>query len=234
MEFLSQAFSFPTAIWSGLLILVVGYWLTVLLGGLDLELFDGLFEAAEGAAEGVAEGVAEGAAEGAGARRGCLSALGVGEVPLAISLSLVVVFGWVLSYGGTALLGRVTQTAAWGLLAALGLGLGSLVVAFGLTAVVLLPLRKALRTPPSLSHHDLVGRPCRLTTGSVDREFGQAEVEVEDGSVVLVQVRSFERNELTRGSRALIFDYDPAQGSFQVTPLEGELADWSPEAEDLE
>ncbi len=103
-ELPGAAFTMPTTVFSVLLVLVALYWLTVLFGLLDLEIFDGLFDAAEGlfggaaegvegAVEGLAEGLAEGAAEGlaegvadgvveeAGERNGCL---GLSGVPMTI------------------------------------------------------------------------------------------------------------------------------------------------------
>ncbi len=68
-EFLSTTFSFPTVIFTVLLVVCCAYWLMVIVGALGIDAldfdFDGLDGAADGAAEGIVEGAAEGAAEGA-------------------------------------------------------------------------------------------------------------------------------------------------------------------------
>ncbi len=53
----------------------------------------------------------------------------------------------------------------------------------------------------------------------VDGEFGQAEIE-DGGAGLLVQVRSEEPNSLTRGSHALVFEYDNAEGVYHITEVE--------------
>ena len=84
-EFLSQAFAFPTVIFSVLLGFVMLYWLFVIIGALDLDVLDAAagLEGAEGAIDGVAEGATEAAAEageaqsGGGGLAAVLSALGL-------------------------------------------------------------------------------------------------------------------------------------------------------------
>ncbi|MCP4655523.1 MAG: glycine zipper family protein [bacterium] len=227
IEFLQAAFlTMPTAIFSVLLILVILYWLTVIFGALDLELFDGLFEAADGLAEGAVEGAMEGAMEGLAEtadavteRPGCLSQLGFGEVPYSISGSLIIFFAWVFSYGGMALAGKIAAVALGGIALILGVALIAVVLAVGATAVALRPISKLVVGEASTVRQDLVGRVCTVTTQSVDEKFGQAEVS-DRGAAILIQVRSIEVNVLTRGSKALIFQYDRANEVFQVMPAD--------------
>lgn len=226
IEFLQAAFSMPTAIFSVLLILVILYWLTVIFGALDLELFDGLFEAADGLAEGAVEGAVEGVAEGTAdalvEHPGCLSQLGFAGVPCSISGSLLILFAWIFSFGGMALVGKIAVVGIALIFAIVGVGLVAVALAVGATAVVLRPLRKLIVGEESTVRQDLVGRVCTLTTQSVDEGFGQAEVS-DRGAAILIQVRATEPNILTRGSKALIFDYDRAQEVFHVTPADEAL-----------
>ena len=236
-EFLAAAFTMPTAIFSVLMILVVLYWLTVILGLLDLGIFDGVFDAAdglldsaastaEGVAEGVAEGLAEGAGEGVAEHNGCL---GLAGVPGSIIGSAFVVFAWAFSFGGNKLLAGV----ATGTAVVAGIGVGALALAVGATAVALRPLRKVFRLAPVTGREDLVGRTCTITTLRVDEKFGQAEVN-DGGAAILIQARSSEPNRLSRGSEALIFQYDSAREVFLVTPLAAggaELAESTPRSE---
>ncbi|MEM7353944.1 MAG: hypothetical protein AAF657_24295 [Acidobacteriota bacterium] len=229
--FIEAAFTMPTTVFSVLLILVVLYWLTVILGVLDLGIFDGLFDVADGAldsaasaAEGLAEGVAEGLAEGAGEHHGCL---GLAGVPGSIIGTALVVFAWGFSFGGSKLLPGVAS----GMMAVVGLGLGAFVLSMGATAVALRPLRKAFVLPPVTGREDLVGRTCRITTLRVDEKFGQAEV-IDEGAAILIQARSGEPNDLGRGSEALIFQYDPGREVFLVTPLGARAAEATKRPED--
>ncbi len=124
LQFLQEAFTMPTAVFSTLLGLVIVYWVIGLLG---LGSLDGLFEGAadgvldgavdgvldgaadgvlDGAADGVLDGAAdaglEGAAEGveADAHHGGFFASGLGEMPMTIFLSLVIFFAWLFIFFG--------------------------------------------------------------------------------------------------------------------------------------
>lgn len=71
---------YPTVVFTGLLGLMVLYWLFVILGALDIDLFhadaDGALEGLDGAAKGAFEGAAKGAFEVAGAAKGAFEAAG--------------------------------------------------------------------------------------------------------------------------------------------------------------
>lgn len=229
-EFLEAAFSFPTAVFSVLLGLMLLYWLTVILGALDLDSLDSLMglEGAEGGAEGALEGLegAEGAdaagAEGAeGASEGLFDRLGISGVPITITLSFFALFGWALSYLGMQYLGDSGAVAGFAFSGAL---IGAVAMLIGLAAAIIAvrPLRQVFAIAGARSRISFVGSVCRVTTGRVNADFGQAEID-DGGAGSLVQVRCSEENQLHRGSQALIFDYDPAREVFKVVPLDDDL-----------
>ena len=234
MDFLHQAFSMPTAVFSVLLILVIFYW-TLALAGLDLGLFGGLGEAADGASEGLVEGVgdvlfesADGLLDGAD---GLLDGGGdavvtpesledpSGIVPTSIKLSLFVLFGWIFSFVGMIVAPQVTVFTLGGFGLILAVAAVSVVLAFGATAMAVRPLSRLLVIPHATTRGELVGRVCTIMTQRVDESFGQAEVVV-DSVPLLVQVRSNEPDTFRRGRKALIFQYDPIQEIFRVTPYD--------------
>ncbi len=225
-EFLDAAFTMPTTIFSVLLILASVYWATVLFGLMDLgivdgifEIFEGLFEGSASAVESAAEGVAEGLVEGAGEHGGCL---GLAGVPLSIVGTALAGFGWLFSYAGLSFLPAVASGTA----ALVGVGVGATVLSMAVTAVALRPLRKLFRFAPVTGKRDLVEKICTVTTLRVDEKFGQAEVR-DDGSTILIQARCLHTNDLSRGSKALIFEYDPKHEVFYVLPVDDELAELS-------
>jgi hypothetical protein len=190
-EFVDAALSFPAVLLSFLLVVVVLYWLLVLLGTFDVEL-------AGGADDGGDDG-------------GLLDGMGLGGVPVTVTLSVLVVVAWFVSLVGGLLTGG-------GVL----LGIGVLVVALflGLLAarLVATPLRRLYTTAPEASRSDFVGRECVIRTGRVSGDFGQAEVTAADGSSAIVQVRQTGEHQLAAGHRALIFDYDIDGEYFWVAP----------------
>ncbi len=222
VEFFSAALAFPTVIFSLLLIPVLLYWLTVLVGAMDLEILDGA-----GSAEGVevdapdADGGDDGD-DGEGHGHGLLASLGLSGVPLTLSLSLLIVLSWFVSFAGT-VFWRTRGISVSGWLLGLGVGLGILLVAlvssFGITRMVVARLRPLLATRHAQGREEFVGKVCTVTTGRVDANFGQAEVKDPQGAVLLIQVRCLKENPLQRGHQALIYDYQNEQEVFLVAPL---------------
>ncbi len=181
---------------------------------------------AEGMADGVAEGMADGAADGAtdavlAGRPGCLGLFAIGEVPISISGTLLLIFAWLFSNGGVALLATI---AVGGTVVAIGIGVVAVALATGVTSLATRPLKKLFRMAPVTMRRDLIQRICKLTTLRVDEKFGQAEVD-DEGTVLLVQVRCRRENDMTRGDRAIIYEYDATGEVFWIAPLDKDLSE---------
>jgi hypothetical protein len=189
-EFVDAALSFPTAIFTFLLAVVVLYWLLVLIGTLDVEIGD--LDLGDG--------------------------LGLGGVPVTVTVSVLTVVSWFVSLAG----GVLTAALDLGTLAHVLLDLGVLLLALlaGLLVarLVVVPLRGLYAPGGEASRDDFVGRECVIRTGTVTGVFGQAEVTALDGSSAIIQVRQTGEHELTSGRRALIFEYDTAGEFFWVAP----------------
>ncbi len=244
-EFIDAAFSLPTAIFSVLLILISLYWLLSFFTGLNFDMLEGLEGAAEGAVEGIAEGAAEALGEGLGeslgaglgevadgadgahggsSHHGLMGMLGIGEVPVSITFSLLIFFAWLFTYAGMELLPQMKQLALKGAVLALVVTAAAITLAVTATAVAIKPVRKLMVPAPARRRRELVGRLCRVTTQRVDENFGQAELH-DDGASLLLQVRARLPNELRRNSQALIFDYDKDREVFLVTAARDQLRD---------
>jgi len=253
-EFLVAVVTFPTIVFSFGLALALLYWLVVIFGALDLDFLDsalgldsidaaldGALESIDGMADGAVEGAAEsidatidGAVADAadsgdtsdGARHGALSGLlnmmGVRGVPITVVASFVLLWAWVISMVGTKLLGAAAATFLVGGFLASASVFGSLVLA----AISTRPLRKVFVTPTAPSRAALVGKMCIVTSAKVNDTFGRAEIE--DGATGFVaEVRCPQDNQLTRGEKALVYRYDPADGVFFIGPVDDALAEAS-------
>lgn len=236
-EILNAAVTFPTVIFTVLLGFVILYWISVVVGALDIDLFGGdAIEAFDGAIEGAAESAAEAAAE-AGAEAagemadgadagdvgdapGALSGLGLRRVPITVSASLIVLFGWLLSMIGTHFAPfYVSATLSKWVIGPLVLVI-AFMIAVILTSFVIRPLIPLFETKTAKSRTDYVGSMCTITTGRVDADFGQAKIE-DGGDVLVVDVRCDRDSAgLGRGNRALIIDYDRDRLAYLVEPIE--------------
>jgi hypothetical protein len=94
-DFVDAALGFPAVLFTFLLVVVVGYWILVLLGALDIEALD--FDA-----------------DG-----DVLGGVGLSGVPVAVAGSLLVAIAWFVSLAGTVLVGGVLVLAILALLVAL-------------------------------------------------------------------------------------------------------------------
>jgi hypothetical protein len=198
-EFVDAAVSFPAVLFSVLLVVVVVYWLLVVLGTLDFDLAGGDADVDTDGGDG-----------------DFLDGIGLGGVPVTVTLSVLVVIAWFVSIVGGLALSEVDGAPR------VLLGVGVLLVALfaGLLVARLaaVPLRNLYASGPEPSRADFVGRHCVIRTGRVTADFGQAEVTAADGSSAVIQVRQTGEHELAAGHPALIFDYDTDGEFFWVAP----------------
>ena len=224
--FFEQIMALPTVVYTALFALVLAYWLFVIFGALDLDMFDGGAEAgAESAAEGAAEAAADVGAEGAaetvqGLHEGFsllsfMTWLGLRKAPFTVVFSLLVIVAWAASYLG---MRWVSPYLGDGWLVGLLVGIGAFAIAMPITGLVSQPLGPLFQIRAAEGRRDLIGRTCVIETGSVDEGFGVATVE-EDGRWPRIEVRASVPNELTRGGEALIVNYDPVSETFRVEAL---------------
>jgi hypothetical protein len=211
-DFVGAALGFPAVLFSFLLLVVIGYWIVVVLGGLGVDALDADAPGLDGADAAGAE-TAAGDVGGHTGVSGVLGAAGLGGVPVTVVLSLLIALAWFAS-----LVGGVLRHGAGGPGLALGILAAALVLAWLATRLLVLPLRRVFRAEPGPSRGAFVGRMCVIRTGRVGTDFGQAEVHAPDGSSAIIQVRQTGRDQLRAGSTALIYDYDPEGEFFLVVP----------------
>jgi len=140
--------------------------------------------------------------------------LGLGRVPLTISLSFVLLGCWCLSllgmHYGAELLGDTFVVPLLVLVLAVA-------IALPLASLLVRPLAPVFAVREGKSNRDYVGHLCTVSTGHVDDHFGQATLE--DGATVLViQIRCDKPGALARGSKALVVDFDDARQAYIVEP----------------
>ncbi|WP_199034272.1 OB-fold-containig protein [Glycomyces salinus] len=208
-EFLDIALSFPPIVFTFGLVLVVLYWITVIVGALDVDMFD-------------LGGDADAELDAGGS---FWSAFGFGAVPFTVVASLWITLGWIVTVLGTTWVrssDEVFIPAAASGIALLVAGIG-----VGMLGAKLLarPLSKLFADPPVTTHRGLVGKMCVVRTGTVTTDSGQAELTEEDGKVHLINIRrsvheppGIQDELFSRHSKLVIFDYDEAEKIFLVVP----------------
>jgi hypothetical protein len=225
LEFLQAMFEFPTAVFTMLLGVVAVYWLFVIVGALDLHVLDGSHGATvfgHHASDGLVDGMhADGGHDlGHEAFPAVLDAMGIRGVPLTVWLSIVILLSWAFTLLGMQVAGAAMAALTGWLVAGALVTVAALGLAIASTSVLVRPIRKLNVVHTAVSNRTLVGKVCTITTMHVDGHFGQAEV-ADGGAGLIVQVRCAEPNDLTRGSEALIFEYDSSDGVFNVARFDG-------------
>ncbi|MGF1509690.1 MAG: glycine zipper family protein [Myxococcota bacterium] len=229
--FLYTITTFPTVVFTVLLGFAMLYWGLVMVGGVDVDGWgsgsEAVFDAGDGALEALDAGdgamdAAEGALEPSSTGTGgglmaVLSWFGLRRMPLSVTMSVVILVAWVVSYFATkALLPALTSFLPVGIASGL-VGLGSLLAALPATALASVPLEPLFRFHRAEDNASLVGKTCRIQTGSVDDRSGAAVV-VDGDSSDIIQVRC-RPGHLRRGETALIVDYDRLRNVFLVEPM---------------
>lgn len=235
-DFLAASLSFPTVVFTVLLLIALLYWVLVIVGALGLDMLD-LDQGHDGAGHGPDVGVDHGAdhggdggdgdaghdgdahhghsGEGLGLLPTMLWVLKLNSVPMTIVLTMVFFWSWLACH--LAMHYVVGYEAHW--IAEVGLFAGALLLSLPLSSVTVRPLAPLFRTHPGQRRAALLGKVVDVDTSYVDDKFGVAKVD-DGGAGLLVQIRCDPPNPLTRGQRALVVSYDEAREVYEVTPID--------------
>lgn len=230
--FWGEILSLPTAIYTVLLTVATTYWLAVIFGALDIDILGGgPIDAIDGAADAI-DGAADAHLEavGDGGFVGLLSSVGLRGVPLTFSLSVLTLWSWALCFLGMHYFAPIAPAMFPAWLVSLVIFVVSGMLGVLGASVSVRPFQRVFKTHQAPAKLAFIGRPCTITTATVDTTFGQALCE-DGGAGLVIMVRYEGKAALTKGQRALLVDYDPAKDVFTIEPLEAVgdgLADQNP------
>lgn len=212
-ELLHAAVSPPNLLPTSLLVFVLLYWLTVLLGVLDVKTIDvDTDHAAHFGPDGP-----DAAGMDVSWLNYALAFLGLGQVPLLVFLSLVALPWWVGSILANYYLGN--EALLPGLLLLLPLLGGSLLLA----RVLVRPFGHLFAT---LEHNTddgarPLGKVCTVLLPASHEQLGQASVRLLNGAPLVLNVRtSSAATSLRKGESALVIDYDPLRRCYLIEPYD--------------
>lgn len=217
--FWGEILSLPTGIYTVLLTVATTYWLAVILGGMDIDILGGgPIDGIDGAADALDGGDLDLDA-GDGGFLGLLSTVGLRGVPLTFSLSVLILWSWALCFLGMHYLAPIAPAALPVWLVSLVVLVASFLLGVLGASVSVRPFQRVFKTHQAPTKLAFIGRPCTITTATVDAKFGQAFCE-DGGAGLVISVRYEGKSAPRKGQRALLVDYDPARDVFTVEPLE--------------
>ncbi|AFH93942.1 TPA: OB-fold-containig protein [Providencia stuartii] len=201
--FLQNCLTFPVIIFSGLLIIVMFYWLCAAFGLLDIDLFN-------------VDTSVDGGGFDATGFAGWLTKLGLAGIPVTIILTLFTLFGWLLSYFSVHWFIRFIDITLLRYLVGFTVFFVISFISIHLTALCLKPLREKLaksNTPKTAQR--LMGKLATVRSGEVTEHKGEAILE-DGGAGLILQIRAAATENIKRGDRVVIISYDPVSHSYNV------------------
>lgn len=199
--FLAAALAFPTVVFTVLVVFFLLYAIFTLIGALDIHWLDGVLGIHD-----APDTVLEGA----------LNFLGVAGVPLTIFGGVSSIFAWVTSIAANRFLPDSIAMS-------LAILAGSGIIGLLLGGIAVRPVKHFFNTAQGKSRKEIVGKICTVRSLRVTEHNGTAEVE-DGGSGFIAEIRCFRDNELTLGSKAIVYDYDHKNGIYHVGPIDPSIA----------
>jgi hypothetical protein len=213
VELISVAFAPVNVVFTVLLLLTGLYWITVILGVLDIDLFN--VDVGDSGPEIDVDADAEADLDGLdmGIGRAILHFFYIGEVPTMILVSILVLSLWSFSILGNYYL---NPRGSW--LVALPIFLANLVASAFVTKLFALPLKRlyVMLNKDYNAPGDVLGRICRIVTTQVSKEkMGQAEIATK-GAPILLNVLSQDEYVFHKGEEAVIVALDDQKGTYLI------------------
>lgn len=207
-ELFQAAVAPPNLLATGILIFVLLYWLTVIVGLLDFKSLDLHLHGAHDVPHDADLSVAW--------LNNALAFFNLGRVPLMVFLSFVALPLWV----GSILVNYYTHNTSWllGVAFCLPLFIGSLLVAKVLTT----PFVHLFATleKDQASGSNPIGKVCTVLLPASQSHLGQAQVRI-NGDTLMLNVKAASATELRKGDTALVIDFDAHRRCYLIELYEG-------------
>lgn len=199
--------SFPTVIYTMLLIICAMYWLIAMLGMVDLEVLDmdmdgdiDLDDSLE-AQQGIA---------------GILFKLGLNGVPLTIVITIIAIIGWIVCYYAI-YLGSALVPSFWPAELAYELLVFITVTFFTvlLTAQIIKPIRKIFRKLEADETKHIVGQVVVVRSAVANKDRGEAFMN-DGGAGLLLNIRATGNDEFVKGDEVVVIEENKEKRIFRV------------------
>lgn len=188
--------SFPTAVFTTLLLVCLVYWAGAVLGLLDLDLInvDASLDLNADSGHLVPDVLA-----------GLLVKFKLVGVPVVITLTLIFLFGWLICYYLVHLTLGSVQNGILRFLLGIPIFALSLISGAWLTTFAMKPFRALFNKATIQPHKHILGQRAIVRTSRVDNQFGEANLD-DGGAGLILKIRSTGDDTFTKGDRVVIFE----------------------------
>ena len=202
--------SFPTAIFTFLLLLCVLFWLAAVIGIVDIDFLDVDLPDLD-----TTSGAKPDEFANPNALAGLLLRFGMQGVPVTISLTLAALVGWLFSYYAVHMLSPIVPDGLIRVIVGVAILFTATYVAMLLTAILIKPLRPLFAQTQQGQGRQLMGQKAIVRTSVVDRHFGEAIIE-DGGAGLLLKVRSTGSDTFKHGDVVVLLEYLEKDNAYRV------------------
>ncbi len=211
-EVLTEALMPANLVFTVMLGIVIIYWIMVILGALDTDFLDIDFDS-----DVDVDTDADVDMDGGGPLQGLLEFFYVGEIPVMVIFSVLVLSLWTIS-----VLSNHYFNPLGSMLIALPLAAGNIFVSCIVVKILGVPLSKFFKsfdTDPNASR-PVIGRICKIVTTDVSADrLGQGEMSSK-GAPILINVKAEGDHVFHKGDEVIVLSKDPETGVFLVGPVD--------------
>jgi hypothetical protein len=216
-ELLEESFRLANLPATIVLIFVLFYWIIVLLGFIDFELFQPHLDIhADIAGDVELDTHADADVNATDFFNTVLQFFYIGELPITIIFSFFALFFWM----GSVLSNHYLQNNS--LMFAMLLFMANLILCLLVTKMVSAPfarLYRRLNTPETEITSDFSGSVCTIVVENSESRLGQAEIN-QNGDCLRINIKTSDGTPLKRGETGLVIEYKKTEGYYIVSPYQ--------------
>lgn len=209
--FIDNITTYPTAIFTGMVMFVTLYWLVSLIGMADMD-------AVEIGDVGDVGDIGDVSAD-IGFFSGILLRFGLYGVPFVVILTSISLIGWVLSYLYSSFLNQHFPSGVLHYVFGTGAFIVVLVIAMWTTGLIIAPIRKSFEKVPKKNSQMFLGKTAVVRTFTVDDTHGEASLE-DGGAGLIFKVRAMDGNTFKQGDRVVLLEYVAEENIYKVVAEE--------------
>ena len=197
--------------------IAVFYWMTVIFGLIDINLLE--LDVLDSGVEKAMEGGIESVGSSLGALSSLLNFVHVGKVPITIIGSFLILKMWFFGFIFNELAGTLLEDFSnfWIVLSHLFFGGFNFIISTFLTGMTTFPFCGIFEHKTTRGGNLLLGSECKIKTTHVNDDFGQAELQTEDHSYLLISVRCKEGHNFKKGDVAKVESYDEKNNVYYLS-----------------
>ncbi len=198
------ASSFPTIIFTSIIVILLCYWLLVVLGLMDIELFDIDVDTEMDTDVDMSTILT------------FMTTLGLTGVPIMIVISIMSFVSFIICYTAVkfGLFWTENESIIW--LIGSAIALVSFLCAIPITAQLIKPLKGFFaQLKGDNGAKNLLARTCKIRSTKVTDSFGEAEC-IMDGASLIIKVRAPEKYAFKKGDTAYIIEFDNLNNIYHV------------------